>query len=124
MDKSNYFPEDERARFRAIIEASLDSQRNLLKNATSRCDSLKEDLREGRVDSCYVEEHRQTLQSATNKVLEIEEFIGNLKVAHKRTFSEDYGICVVTGKRINPKRLELVPHTQHSVAAKNARATA
>jgi DnaK suppressor protein len=36
-----------------------------------------------------------------------------------RIINKTYGICRVTGKLINKKRLELVPHATLSIEAKN-----
>jgi len=43
----------------------------------------------------------------------------NLKNALIRVENKSYGVCRVTGKLINPKRLELVPHATLSIEAKN-----
>jgi len=48
-----------------------------------------------------------------------EKFIRDLKNALIRIENKTYGICRVTGKLINKKRLELVPHATLSIEAKN-----
>lgn len=48
-----------------------------------------------------------------------EKFIRDLKSALIRIENKTYGICRVTGKLINKKRLELVPHATLSIEAKN-----
>ena len=48
-----------------------------------------------------------------------EKFIRDLKYALVRIENKTYGVCRVTGKLINPKRLELVPHATLSIEAKN-----
>ena len=48
-----------------------------------------------------------------------EKFIKNLQAALIRIENKTYGICRVTGKLINKKRLELVPHATLSIEAKN-----
>lgn len=48
-----------------------------------------------------------------------EKFIRDLKNALIRVENKSYGVCRVTGKLINPKRLELVPHATLSIEAKN-----
>ena len=48
-----------------------------------------------------------------------EKFIRDLKNALIRVKNKSYGVCRVTGKLINPKRLELVPHATLSIEAKN-----
>jgi len=46
-------------------------------------------------------------------------FIVNLKNALIRIENKTYGVCRVTGKLINKKRLKIVPHATLSIEAKN-----
>lgn len=48
-----------------------------------------------------------------------EKFIRDLKNALIRIENKTYGVCRVTNKLINKKRLELVPHATLSIEAKN-----
>jgi len=48
-----------------------------------------------------------------------EKFIRDLKNALIRVENKSYGVCRVTRKLINSKRLELVPHATLSIEAKN-----
>ncbi|MFB0905243.1 MAG: TraR/DksA family transcriptional regulator [Nonlabens sp.] len=48
-----------------------------------------------------------------------EKFLRDLKNALIRIQNKSYGVCRVTGKLINKKRLELVPHATLSIEAKN-----
>lgn len=48
-----------------------------------------------------------------------QKFIRDLKNALIRIENKTYGVCRVTGKLINKKRLELVPHATLSIEAKN-----
>lgn len=47
-----------------------------------------------------------------------QKFIGYLDRALKRIEHKTYGICKITGKPIPRERLEVVPHTETTVAAK------
>ncbi len=47
-----------------------------------------------------------------------QKLIGYLDRALERINNKTYGICRVTGKPINPERLEAIPHTEISVEAK------
>jgi len=49
-----------------------------------------------------------------------ERFISDLRNALIRIENKSYGICRVTGKLIQKKRLELVPHATLSIEAKKA----
>ena len=58
-------------------------------------------------------------ESNSELAIRQEKFIRDLKYAHVRIENKTYGVCRVTGKLINPKRLELVPHATLSIEAKN-----
>ena len=45
-------------------------------------------------------------------------FIQHLEGAMERIKKGTYGVCVATGRLIDKNRLRVVPHTTHSVAAK------
>ena len=51
-----------------------------------------------------------------------ERFIRDLKNALIRIENKTYGVCRITGKLIQKKRLELVPHATLSIEAKNKQA--
>lgn len=48
-----------------------------------------------------------------------QKYVGYLDRALDRIKNKTYGICKVTGKPISRERLEAVPHTEISIAAKN-----
>jgi len=58
-------------------------------------------------------------ESNSELAIRQEKFIRDLKNALVRIENKTYGVCRVTGKLINPKRLELVPHATLSIEAKN-----
>ncbi len=67
------------------------------------------------------DEGSETMSKESNSALAIrqEKFIRDLKNALIRIENKTYGVCRVTGKLINAKRLELVPHATLSIEAKN-----
>ena len=67
------------------------------------------------------DEGSAVMSKESNSALAIrqEKFIRDLKNALIRVENKSYGVCRVTGKLINPKRLELVPHATLSIEAKN-----
>ena len=67
------------------------------------------------------EEGSETMSKEANTQLALrqEKFIRDLKNALIRIENKTYGVCRVTGKLINKKRLILVPHTTLSIEAKN-----
>ena len=64
--------------------------------------------------SATLEKEQTNLFAARQK-----KFIDSLEAALVRIENKTYGVCRVTGKLINPKRLELVPHATLSIEAKN-----
>jgi len=67
------------------------------------------------------EEGSETMSKEANTQLALrqEKFIRDLKNALARIENKTYGICRVTGKLIDKKRLEIVPHATLSIEAKN-----
>ena len=67
------------------------------------------------------EEGSETMSKEANTQLAIrqEKFIRDLKNAMVRIENKTSGVCRVTGKLINKKRLLLVPHATLSIEAKN-----
>jgi len=68
------------------------------------------------------EEGSETMSKEANTQLALrqEKFIRDLKNALIRIKNKTYGICRITGKLINKKRLHLVPHATLSIEAKNS----
>ncbi len=68
------------------------------------------------------EEGSETMSKEANTQLALrqEKFIRDLKNALIRIKNKTYGVCRVTGKLINKKRLHLVPHATLSIEAKNS----
>lgn len=68
------------------------------------------------------EEGSETMSKEANTQLALrqEKFIRDLKNALIRIENKTYGICRITGKLINKKRLHLVPHATLSIEAKNS----
>ncbi len=58
-------------------------------------------------------------ESNSQLAIRQEKFIRDLKNALIRIENKTYGVCRVTGKLINSKRLQLVPHATLSIEAKN-----
>ncbi|MDC1276873.1 TraR/DksA family transcriptional regulator [Algibacter sp.] len=58
-------------------------------------------------------------ESNSQLAIRQEKFIRDLKNALIRIENKTFGVCRVTGKLINKKRLELVPHATLSIEAKN-----
>ena len=118
----NRYSDTELKKFKKLIEEKIDKARadlNLLKS------SYMNDGNNGTDDTSPTfkafEEGSETMSKEANTQLAIrqEKFIRDLKSALIRIENKTFGICRVTGKLINKKRLLLVPHATLSIEAKN-----
>ena len=121
-NSKNRYSDKELEGFRKIINEKIEkalTDLNLLKSA------YMNDSNNGTEDTSptfkSVEEGSETMSKEANTQLALrqEKFIRDLKNALIRIENKTYGICRVTAKLINKKRLELVPHATLSIEAKN-----
>jgi len=118
----NRYSDTELKKFKKLIEEKINKARadlDLLKS------SYMNDGNNGTDDTSPTfkafEEGSETMSKEANTQLAIrqEKFIRDLKSALIRIENKTFGICRVTGKLINKKRLLLVPHATLSIEAKN-----
>ena len=120
MAKNNYNSK-ELSEFKKLIEDKISIAQKDLSLLKS---SYKNDGNNGTDDTSPTfkafEEGSETMSKEANTQLAIrqEKFIRDLKNALVRIENKTYGICRVTGKLINKKRLYLVPHATLSIEAK------
>ena len=116
------YTDKELVKFKELIEEKIEKAKadlELLKSA------YMNDGNNGTEDTSPTfkafEEGSETMSKEANTQLAIrqEKFIRDLKNALIRIENKTYGICRVTGKLINKKRLMLVPHATLSIEAKN-----
>ena len=121
-DTKERYSDAELEEFRVIIQQKIDKAQNdldLIKSA------YMNDGNNGTDDTSPTfkafEEGSETMSKEANSALAIrqEKFIRDLKNAMIRIENKTYGVCRVTGKLINKKRLLLVPHATLSIEAKN-----
>ena len=116
------YSDKELEEFRLLIEEKIDKAKSHLDLLRS---SYMNDGNNGTDDTAPTfkafEEGSETMSKEANTQLAIrqEKFIRDLKNALLRIENKTYGICRVTGKLINKKRLKLVPHATLSIEAKN-----
>tara|TARA_B110000503_G_scaffold21468_1_gene32687 strand:+ start:5402 stop:5779 length:378 start_codon:yes stop_codon:yes gene_type:complete len=122
MSEKTKYSDAELQEFKTLIEDKIQKARldlDLLKS------SYMNDGNNGTEDTAPTfkafEEGSETMSKEANTHLAIrqEKFIRDLKNALIRIENKTYGICRVTGKLINKKRLFLVPHATLSIEAKN-----
>lgn len=116
------YSDSELEEFRAIIIDKMDKAKHDLELIKS---AYMNDHNNGTDDTSPTfkafDEGSEVMSKESNSQLAIrqEKFIRDLKNAIIRIENKTYGICRVTGKLINKKRLELVPHATLSIEAKN-----
>jgi RNA polymerase-binding transcription factor DksA len=110
------------AEFKVLIQEKIRKAQHDLELIKS---AYMNDLNNGTDDTSPTfkafDEGSETMSKESNSALAIrqEKFIRDLKNALIRIENKTYGVCRVTGKLINKKRLELVPHATLSIEAKN-----
>ena len=118
----NRYPDKDLEKFRELIEEKIAKAQHDLELIRS---AYMNDGNNGTEDTAPTfkafEEGSETMSKEANTQLAIrqEKFIRDLKNAMIRIENKTYGICRVTGKLINKKRLFLVPHATLSIEAKN-----
>lgn len=115
------YSEKELLEFREIILKKLAKAEKDLKEMDKSLTSTNENIAQGEVkgldDSLVVEEQ----ENINFLIIRQKKFIQHLEKALLRIKTKTYGICIKTGQLIPKARLLLVPHTQHSVEAKQNR---
>ncbi|MDG1337807.1 MAG: TraR/DksA family transcriptional regulator [Flavobacteriaceae bacterium] len=121
-NSKNKYTDKELVSFKKIINEKIEKAQNdldLIKSA------YMNDSTNGTEDTSptfkSVEEGSETMSKEANTQLALrqEKFIRDLKNALVRIENKTYGVCRVTGKLIDKKRLNIVPHATLSIEAKN-----
>ena len=121
-NSKNKYTDKELVSFKKIISEKIEKAQNdldLIKSA------YMNDSTNGTEDTSptfkSVEEGSETMSKEANTQLALrqEKFIRDLKNALVRIENKTYGVCRVTGKLIDKKRLNIVPHATLSIEAKN-----
>ena len=116
------YSDEELENFRNLIEEKINKAQTDLELLRS---AYMNDGNNGTEDTSPTfkafEESSETMSKEANTQLAIrqEKFIRDLKNAMIRIENKTYGVCRITGKLINKKRLLLVPHATLSIEAKN-----
>jgi len=122
VETSNRYSDADLEEFRVLIQEKIDKAQHDLELIKS---AYMNDHNNGTEDTSPTfkafDEGSAVMSKERNAQLAIrqEKFIRDLKNALIRIENKTYGVCRVTGKLINKKRLELVPHATLSIEAKN-----
>lgn len=121
-DNTVRYSDKELNEFKALIQEKIEKAQHDLELIKS---AYMNDHNNGTDDTSPTfkafDEGSAVMSKESNSQLAIrqEKFIRDLKNALIRIENKTYGVCRVTGKLINKKRLELVPHATLSIEAKN-----
>ncbi|MBJ6367557.1 TraR/DksA family transcriptional regulator [Snuella sedimenti] len=122
LDTNVRYSDKELAEFKVLIQEKIKKAQHDLELIKS---AYMNDHNNGTEDTSPTfkafDEGSEVMSKESNSQLAIrqEKFIRDLKNALIRIENKTYGVCRVTGKLINKKRLELVPHATLSIEAKN-----
>ncbi|TAG53133.1 MAG: TraR/DksA family transcriptional regulator [Cytophagales bacterium] len=118
------YSEEELVEFEVLISEKLDKARKeynyMRESMTRRIDSGTDSTS---TSAKVLEDGADTAEkeNLTQLVARQQKFIQSLEFAQMRIKNGTYGLCIDTGKLIPKERLRAVPHTQHSIEAKNAK---
>ena len=122
MGKTNRYNDKDLEKFKVLIEEKIVEAKMDLELLKS---SYMNNGNNGTEDTSPTfkafEEGSETMSKEANAQLALrqEKFVRDLKNALIRISNKTYGVCRITGKLINKKRLKLVPHATLSIEAKN-----
>jgi RNA polymerase-binding transcription factor DksA len=122
IDKKERYTDEELKEFRQLIESKIQNAEKQLKvYEEAYKNGSSNDTEDTSPTFKSFDDGSSTLSKEANSQLAIrqEKFIRDLKNALIRIENKTYGICRVTGKRIQKERLMLVPHATLSIEAKN-----
>ena len=118
----NKYSDKELESFRKIINNKIEKAKtdlDLLKSAYMNDSNNGTDDTSPTFKSFEVGSETMSKEANTQLALRQEKFIRDLKNALIRIENKTYGVCRVTGKLIDKKRLKIVPHATLSIEAKN-----
>lgn len=122
MENTNErYSDAELEEFRVLIQGKIEKAEEDLRILREQ---FTNDMDNGTEDTSPIfksfEEGSETMSKEANAQLAArqEKFLRDLRAAIIRIENKTYGICRVTGKRIEKERLKLVPHATMSMEAK------
>lgn len=118
-EKTRY-SDEELEEFRDMIEKKLDEARkqlDLLREQLTELNETGETSRAGTFEDGASNWQREQISKLASRQ---QSFIRDLENALVRVRNKTYGVCSVTGKLIEKKRLMLVPHATKSIEGKQA----
>jgi RNA polymerase-binding transcription factor DksA len=132
MSEQSQFPENVIARysdeelqeFKALIDDKMGKARNELQYLEEQIQELTESSNDNQSGDWFDDSSLHSdIEMLNNMALRQRQFIDALEAALIRIRNKTYGICTVTGKLIDKKRLQVVPHATKSLEAKEIEKT-
>lgn len=121
MSIQKRYSKEELKEFETIIIEKLDKTNQEIEVNRRKLQEVSDQLGkikiQGIEDSPEVEER----ENVNYQIRRLESFKNKLEQAQQRIHKGTYGICAETGELIPKERLRLVPHTTHTVIAKENR---
>lgn len=119
MAKKDRYSDKELAEFKAIVEKKLAHVKEDLEYLSEQLNDINESSLDSRradwVDDSSMNADKDRLSNMFDRQ---KKFYESLQGAMVRIENKSYGICSVTGKLIDKRRLKVVPHATKSVEAK------
>lgn len=110
--------------FKAIIEDKMEKAKNELRYLEEQIQELTESSNDNQSGDWFDDSSLHSdIEMLSNMASRQRQFIDALDAALIRIKNKTYGICTVTGKLIDKKRLLIVPHATKSLEAKEVEKT-
>ncbi len=119
--KKTSYSDAELAEFKALIESKLEKSRNELQYLHDQIKELNEMGEPSRPGDYEEGSQTSEMEYLAEMATRQSSFIRHMENALGRIRRKTYGVCTVTGKLIEKRRLMLVPHATKSMEAKNNR---
>jgi RNA polymerase-binding protein DksA len=121
QDRETPFSDEELAHFRELIMKRRRAAREDIERMRGQIDEAREQASDNTAYSFHMADAGTDAMEREKLYLMIarqQKYIGYLDRALERIDNKTYGVCKVTGETIAKERLEAVPHTEISIAAK------
>ena len=120
-DRKTPFSDKELEHFRRLILERRSQAMEDIENMRSQLEDAREQSENDTAYSFHMADAGTDAMEREKLYLMIarqQKYVGYLERALERIDNKTYGICKVTGNAISRERLEAVPHTEISIAAK------
>ncbi len=121
MNIQKRYSSEELKEFEAIILHKLEGTNQELRSHKKKLRETSEHLGKVKMQPMEDSPEAEEREKIDYQIKRLESFKKNLEQALQRIHKGTYGRCMTTGQLIPKERLRLVPHTTHTVFAKENR---